>query len=199
VKELPANPVHYTLPLLPRHRSVLVYDGKHADGERFGRLFRQTWARLPLKIRRRLLKHWRSVTPKIVQNRANPMLSDLLQRIVWPSVELADWKSDLFRGNSRAAWGQCQMRGTRFNFWSIGVNHLLDEGVCFLIAHELAHASMGVMDPEHSTSPSREEDADDVARCWGFDPMAFYDSSVPEWVERGPRWSGRYPKSKQRT
>src|SRR5262249_23509929 len=47
--------------LLPRHDVYLwVYDG---DGRRFALAFQETWKRLPLGARRRLLSYWASARP----------------------------------------------------------------------------------------------------------------------------------------
>src|SRR4051794_13519671 len=48
----------YWFSLLPRHGVFLFAPNR--GGERFARLFRETWGRLPLYARRRILKHWRS-------------------------------------------------------------------------------------------------------------------------------------------
>ena len=65
-----------SVPLLPRHGVHLQISGTHlseledmhakrikgrkcAPGQNFARHFRYVWARLPLKVRRSLLRHWR--------------------------------------------------------------------------------------------------------------------------------------------
>src|SRR4051812_30768177 len=44
--------------LLPRHHIYLF--APKGGGERFARLFVETWRRLPLYARRRILKHWKN-------------------------------------------------------------------------------------------------------------------------------------------
>ena len=46
------------MPLLPRHKVYLFRLG--SDGKRFVDNFRKTWSVIPLRDRRKLLKHWRS-------------------------------------------------------------------------------------------------------------------------------------------
>ena len=51
------NAVDQIIPLLPRHGvSLFVDDG---NGERFARLFTDTWKRIPMAVRRSILRHWR--------------------------------------------------------------------------------------------------------------------------------------------
>ena len=47
-------------PLLPRHNVYLFAPLPETGGERFARLFIETWKRIPLGPRRRILKHWKS-------------------------------------------------------------------------------------------------------------------------------------------
>src|SRR3954451_999927 len=52
------------LPVLPRHRVFLFAPAD--GGRRFADLFRRTWRRLPLGVRRRILRHWRHPHPLFV-------------------------------------------------------------------------------------------------------------------------------------
>ena len=84
------------LPLLPRHGIYLtVLDG---DGPRFARMFRATWKRLPLKVRRRLLGHWRYHGLSIGE-----LVSSTIElRISWPG--------------SRGMYAMSNRFGHRFRF-----------------------------------------------------------------------------------
>ena len=71
-------------PILPRHGIYLFAQNRR--GGRFARLFCETWARLPLGSRRRMLRHWRS----------NPFAAIQPFR---PTVEiLSDWSERRGRG-----------------------------------------------------------------------------------------------------
>src|SRR5579885_3722622 len=55
----PKGPGTYSL--LPRHGIRLF--APHGEGERFARLFANTWSQIPLGPRRSILRHWRQPCP----------------------------------------------------------------------------------------------------------------------------------------
>ncbi|MEI7837617.1 MAG: hypothetical protein WCK05_14555 [Planctomycetota bacterium] len=153
------GPAH--IPLLPRHGiRLFVVDG---DGPRFANLFRETWQRLPLWARCRLLRYWRTPFCK-----GQP-------RGMYPAFELISGKSDFFwRGDSGNAWGQCGMRGYSLAF---AADHLAEAGETetrYTVAHELAHVYMfAIKDPSHAGDDATAEWAHDLVdeqlTEWGYD------------------------------
>src|SRR5436305_1373831 len=51
--------------LIPIQRSAGLYLVRHGDGDdqRFARLFRETWRRIPLGARRQMVSFWRDLLP----------------------------------------------------------------------------------------------------------------------------------------
>ena len=151
------------MPLLPRHKVYLFRVG--GDGKCFVDNFRKTWSVIPLRDRKKLLKHWRSLPSPVVVNG---------KLIGYPSVELIPYKSDYFRGNSGEAIAQYKHFRCSFSFCSTYTDLLPAHAVQSLIAHELAHAICYLEEaeshcPEHLETSWPEEDADEVATFWGFD------------------------------
>jgi hypothetical protein len=151
-------------PLLPRHGIYLF--APHGGGERFAQLFVETWRRLPLRVRRRVLKHWST----------DPFPYQLFK----PSIELlAGWSSrDRGRG-LRGTWGCSSHHGHTVRFWTRIVAAFPDHLVQDLIAHELAHVDqwaagwdLNEMDPFEV-----EEAADWMVENWGFSATA-----MDEWA-----------------
>lgn len=153
----------YNFPLLPRHGVNLF--APNGGGERFARLFRETWRRLPLFVRRRLLKHWRcglfpghDFSPFVV------LASD------WP-------------GRVRDAMGAAGDRGHRLCFWTEGVADFPDELVMDLVAHELAHAYQWACDRRaEMDSFEAEDDANWTMECWGFSATAMDDWALEKGI-----------------
>jgi len=122
------------LPLLPEHGINFMTDG-HGDAEKFIRVFRNTWNRLPSENRRQLLKYW--------QKRSLPKFKR-------PHIDLANWMSDFnlderhdkgkYDDPEAAAYATCSGDGTHLAFWQPVMDQLPDEHAISLIAHELAHA-----------------------------------------------------------
>jgi hypothetical protein len=114
----------HSIPLLPRPGITLfATDG---EGERFADLFRQTWRRLPLFVRRRSLKHWRGgIYP---------------YQMVSPLIEvLPGWSRRETGRGLRGTWGFASYQGHKLQFWSKIVAAFPDALVMDLIAHEMAH------------------------------------------------------------
>jgi hypothetical protein len=109
------------LPILPSHHVyVWAVDG---DGHRFCRLFQETWRRIDLRARRRILRHWRE--------------DDSVAWQIWqsPSIVLLSTRDQNKRNHS--AGTRCLGHGLRF--CSADVDEMPDDVVRDLIAYELAH------------------------------------------------------------
>jgi Zn-dependent protease with chaperone function len=113
------------IPLLPRHKIYLPAFG-YGDDEKFARVFRDTWPRLPLHVRRVLLKHWR-------ETKLHPDLRA-------PAIEvLPDWSRPAGRKFNNV-YGMYADDGLHeIRFWAPAVDLMPDEQLSALIAHELAH------------------------------------------------------------
>ena len=170
-----ASPAY--MPLLPRHKVYLFrVDG---DGRRFVDNFRRTWSAIPLGDRRKLLRNWRSLPSRVVFNG---------KLTGYPYVELIPHKSDYSRGNSGDAIAQYCHFGCSFSFCSMYMDLLPVHAVQSLIAHELGHAICHIEDaeshyPEQLETSWPEENADEVATCWGFDMDQTY-QAIQELTER---------------
>ena len=143
------------LPLVPRAGIYLPPFGC-GDDARFARLFRATWALLPLADRRRLLKYWRLLGVKI----------ELLS--MWPSWDAND---------PDGCFGQCGQYGWELRFWADAVDHMPEEHVMTLIAHELFHACLWAMG-EPDLAKDEAFVRDNVSSDWNFD-----ESALDEWIE----------------
>jgi hypothetical protein len=154
--------------LLPGHDVFLwVFAG---DGDRFAWAFRETWKRLPLWVRRALLRYWAGPDPE--------------RPIVSPRIEL----------NRLLCWGDgcpafVDRCGHRLRFDAKNVDEMPDEVLQAVIAHELAivvqHELDGLREDERLIIGRRSffEDengdwvqefiidavADDMISEWGFD------------------------------
>ena len=153
--------------LLPRHGIHLFWVA--GDGPRFVEAFRRTWRQVPLWARRVLLRHWRKV---------NAGLGDLAGHMHLPHIALVDFKSDFARGNSGNAVAQTNGTATGFAFLSSRADAMPLAALEALIAHELAHAVLFIIEPEEHKAGYRydelgiswaEYDADELAADWGFD------------------------------
>src|SRR5687768_9510245 len=107
------------LPLLPRHRIFLRSNSSQA--QRFTRLFKSTWSRLPLSVRRDLCKFWRTtpLTP----------LTPIFPHIV------------LVKGCLDQSFARVRFFGQEMLFEANLVERMPDNLVEDLIAHELAHVA----------------------------------------------------------
>lgn len=148
-----------TFALLPRHGIFL--SAPHGGGERFARLFLETWRRLPLFVRRSVLRHWRTdVSP------ASP---------VGPAIELlAEWSTRVRGRGLGGAWGGARDHGHTLRFWAKIVAAFSDELVRDLIAHEVAHVyqwSVG-WELDEMNCVEVEEDANWMLDGWGFSATA---------------------------
>jgi hypothetical protein len=136
----------YFISLLPRHKLNLFC--VNGDGHRFANLFRKTWECIPVGCRRLLLKDWKSTSRG-------------------PLFELISEKSDFKRGNSGDAIANYCPGFRSFAFSSNDMDALSDKSVIFVIAHELAHAVLGIKDPSMVTGKHKAEvAADRLANNW---------------------------------
>jgi hypothetical protein len=166
----------HIVPIQPRNRVYLTVFGG-GDGPRFARLFRETWVRLPLSVRRKLLAHWRK--------------GGTLGFIVSPDVELSDYPF----GPGRT-FGMVDHYGHRLRFRAKFVDPMPDNVVQDLIAHELAHvlqSAQGIRCVRKWTDGRAkyvdsdgmdfggnfeiELSADEAMSRWGFNP-----ESLDDWA-----------------
>ena len=144
--------------LLPR-RDVYLFAPTFAgsDGARFAGLFRDTWRRLPLWVRRSILKHWRT----------DPFPLPLFK----PEIELVpDWEGRVAGRGLRGDMACVKARGHTMRFWTRIVAAFPDELVRDLIAHELAHVCQWSIGRDLLTMDNyeTEEEADWWVERWGF-------------------------------
>jgi hypothetical protein len=161
------------IPILPRHGTYLFCLA--GDGERFAKLFRQTWRKLPLSDRRKILKYWRETYYRFFGDQVTPS--------PWPLVEMVPQKSNFSRGNSADAMAQYSHFHCSFAFEADAMDALPDHAVEATIAHELAHAVLCIEDATYHLDPANTEYdawgfsqseyfADKMAEDWGFDMEA---------------------------
>jgi hypothetical protein len=172
------------LPLLPRHQIYLwVHEG---DGQRFAAMFRQTWGRVPLWARRRMLQYWKHIpfVPSVY-------LSPDIYHALSPHIKL----SDETISESRRAFAGVSRTGHLLRFRPKRIAAMPDDVMQDLIAHELAHVLQGAAGihciDEYKDGRRLyayrdgtmfggnyeiERDADDMMNCWGFDS-----ESIDQW------------------
>jgi len=148
---------------------------------RFAEIFRQTWQRIPLRCRRRMVKHWRDADPIHLQG-------------LWsPTVQLVnDWRlSDRVCRTARDM-GVCGRIGHSLYFYAPIVDAMPPNIVQDLIAHELAHCYLYAIGDEETMAGSDrtvhrwldnvEIYADEAMEVWGFSA-----DSIDEW-EKDNKW-----------
>ena len=104
---------------LSRWHHVYVFTPPRVDGgSRFASLFRETWNRMPLYARRRILKHWRTA----------PFEKHLIN--LPPNIALLDGWSGQVRGRGlRGDMAVCSRSGCQLRFWSRIVAAMPDDPV----------------------------------------------------------------------
>lgn len=110
--------------LLPRHK-IFYTPNYFVDNARFVRVWRSTWARLPLRARRKLLAYWRTLPTHALGHA--PRFHCVLGYI---SRHVKDCK----------AVGMWNFSDGSTHYLADAVNIMPDEILASLIAHELAHA-----------------------------------------------------------
>lgn len=151
-------------------RQPLWLFAPHGDGERFARLWDETWRRLPLAVRRAIRRHWRS--PKAIGYGV----------IQSPLIELLDdWVV-----REEGGLGAVFRGGHQVRFAAEAVDAAPDDVVQDLIAHELAHVHQwAVGEMELLLADSEDPDfnyseielwADERVLEWGFSV-----TSIDEW------------------
>ena len=160
-------------PLLPRHGIRLLV--VHGDGERFARRFRETWKRLPLAVRRRLLKHWREKTKELF------VVSEY-GRPAGLHIELINDESYLKRVDPGDVIAQCDLFGLSLTFEAKTMDAMPEGPAQALIAHELAHVLQCLENTDLKSDGSKldpvEVDAWVRVVHWGFDLDLYEDWSA---------------------
>jgi hypothetical protein len=154
-------------PLLSRH-GIYLY-APNGGGERFSKLFVETWKRLPLWARRRMLRHWNSYNCSYLG------YSPLIQLLSgWSNQRI-----DRGGGGLRGTKGVVNRLGHHIQFWTKIVAAYPDELVRDLIAHELAHvvqwASGRDLNDDDDDASCVEDHADMLVDNWGFSSTAMDD------------------------
>ncbi len=170
-------------------RPPLYLFAPDGGAERFTRLFRETWLRIPYWCRRRMLIHWRPC-PECPSNILNPR------------VELLEfWKDTPLRG-LRGLKAAVYQRGHQLRFRTRIVNAYPDHLVRDLIAHELAHVcqyATGSFATEGDDAEARNEiGADDMVDFWGFEPYAMDEWDRAHGVSRVIDTSKMSPERRER-
>ena len=156
--------------LLPRHA---VYFFAPLDlRPRFKDVFSLTWRRLPLDVRRRLLRKWRE------RRRGEPSLPEyLVPKFLVGSATLMTRDKDK---NTAARYTDAF---TEFLFVDFFVERLSDEALAALIAHELAHCFLD-HGPECGMEKwVREVEVFEALSEWGFEEDVFDDECTRLNVE----------------
>jgi hypothetical protein len=146
--------------LLPRHGVHLFAPCE--GGERFARLFIETWKRLPYLARRRILGHWKK----------GPLG-------IGPRIHLLpDWSGRRSRVDPDGALATTGLLGLELFFCAEAVAAYPDELVRGIVAHELAHVLQWASgcDMVGVDAEEWEMDADELVEDWGFSATA-----MDEW------------------
>lgn len=167
---------YHFIPIVPQ--SGLFLYAAAGDASRFADVFRRTWHTVPLAVRRRLLKHWR--TP-----------SDAERPVFSPNIQLlSDWPE---RG--RFGFAACALDGHELRFWGPLADLMPDEVVQSAIAHELGHAyrqalaavteRSGDVAPGGSSwaTDAEETSVEKLVETWGFDVDARNRWVREHWTE----------------
>ncbi len=193
LKEQMPSDFAFSMPLLAWHAIDLIATA--GNGRRFSQVFRATWKRIPLRIRRRLLGHWR--------NRGGLMFGVILS----PSILLTNHSL-----RDRKSFAETTKLGHELKFSAKEADDMPDDVLQDLIAHELAHVLQsadgircvkqypdGRADFVNSKGDywggnvEIEDGADCEMSIWGFDP-----DSIDKWCLAtgrtkllGPEHTGR--------
>ena len=163
----------YYLPLLPRHGIYLTRAG-HADEERFARVFRGVWKRIPLRARRTILRRWRTIRARHGRAAVMPQIQ-VLDR--WENWEDLSDDGTAFEPEPPAVYlGQCWVWGHSLYFHAKIVDALPADHLGTLIAHELAHIVLPTIVNGYCDMSHLEVECciHDLVMGWGFDQDAFF-------------------------
>ncbi len=142
--------------LLPDHDYKI--NCHHHDGKQFVSIFRNTWKKIPYKVRRAILKYWRESN--------------------WPvGFELSNmWGS----GYDPKLSAQVRHEGCLMKFRQSDFEVLPEKVAEFLIAHELAHVYQKACGrrPGGESEEENENHANHLASSWGFYTSLYY-----EWCQ----------------
>lgn len=154
------------VPIVPTAGLYLTSSGEESEG-RFVAAFRRSWKRIPIKDRRRMVKHWRESAPidPFIFGRPSPTVA-----VCW------DWPA---REESRAV-GVWRSGVQALQFWVPVVRIIPDHFLEGLIAHELGHvlwsacgwSNSDEYDPGNPWDDEEVEVREHVAGAWGFDEYA---------------------------
>lgn len=187
--------MHGLIPIIPRSRIYLVPYG-HGNDRQFAVRFRDTWKKLPLFARRRLLLHWRedqdlARTVVGIYDISKFQPQSGRQLIISPRIELlSGWLGP--RGDNIVdaprhppkEVGHTFAQGHLLRFHAPHVDRMPVSVTECLIAHELAHAyqfAIGIAEdfgPYETNSYEWEADAEDTLTNWGFE-----DRIIDKWAE----------------
>lgn len=153
---------------------------------RFTALFRATWKRLPLGVRRQILRHWRTgftICPEWFP--LSPVIE--IVPLIWPR----DAKTE---EEAARIWGNVTALGHKVQFSATIIDKMPDAIAQDLIAHELAHVhqfACGMISEidngvrwdvwpngDKFAPGDTEEDADEQMLNWGFSSFA-----MDEWAQ----------------
>lgn len=142
------------VPILPHHRiAVDVFD--EADGVRFAELFRQVWAKLPLSVRRGLLRHWRQGTGLLLFRAGDEGLAVHIE--LRPSL-------------NGKAWGTHTADMGVFTFACPTWATMPDKSAMAVIAHELGHAWIAATGRSEEFRDQQRHDYGDGGDSYKNDP-----------------------------
>lgn len=189
------------IPIVPTSDLYLT-SYEHGDEARFVRVFRDTWRRIPLRDRRRILRYWRTdefvpAYGKMIHPRAKQHAMRAIQARAGsdavpagsyiPRIELLNgWlgkrvPNDVVHeadhcGGLAAAFA----RGFIIRVQAPVFALMSDDVAMDLIGHELAHvyqyASYTTDERDSMTEGEVEYEADEIVRCWGFEV-----ESIDQW------------------
>ena len=170
-------------------RPPLYLFAPDGGAERFTRLFRETWRRIPCWYRGSMLRHWR-VAPEFPRY------------VLTPQVQLLECWGDTPRRSLRGVKAAVSEAGHRLKFRTRVVDAYPDDLVRDLIAHELAHvvqcATGGIELEGDDAGFWNEVGADELVDCWGFEPDAMDEWDRAHGVTRAIDTSGRSPERRGR-
>lgn len=154
-----------SVPLLPRHG--IVVEG--VSSPRFVRLFRKTWAMIPLAARRAILKHWRRRRPDglaLFLRHASPMQRAKIRAATRPSKRMNERRPTI-RLSTRLRGAMVADLGHYVVFEAKFLDSLRPARACHVIAHELAHVyQYAIGTHDGMTYDGAEADAERLAKAW---------------------------------